>query len=310
METTAVAGAVDGANPEQARHRVSLPLAFALILATGYLGLSVLLGTSSPFLLVSGSSMEPTMHAGDIVMSRRVPADQIEVGQVVVFEIPAGAPSSDRLPPRIAHRVTAIRGEGGKLVLTTKGDNADADPFKVTTDDLIGVVRGNLGPIGKPLLYMPSGRMLITIGLPLLAFVMIFLVTKSAGGAGSHDNDPVPPGRIRKEFAGMRGALDGLTGAVAEYGAHLRSHTAAVKSLAGATDELRHVARRQHGTSAELQRSVELHEGVLRQFSASLERLAQQSGAPTIPPRAPRARKRSRSGSPRRPPRTDERRAA
>ncbi len=310
METTAVARAMEAANPNKAHQRVSLLLAIALVLATGYLGLALLLGTSAPFLLVTGSSMEPTMHAGDIVMSRRVPASQIEVGQVVAFETPTGAPSSDRLPRRIAHRVIAIRGEGGKLVLTTKGDNADADPFKVTADDLIGVIRGNLGPIGKPLLYMPSRRIMITVGLPLLAFVMIVLATKSAGGEGSRDRDPDSSGRIRKEFAGLRGALDGLANAVAEYGTRLRPHTAAVKNLAGATDELRQVARRQHGTSAELQRAVRVHDGILKQFSASLERLTEESGALTTPPRAARARKRSRSGSSRRSPRSHESRAA
>ena len=301
---------MEAVNQKSAQRGVSLVLAVALILATGYLGLSVLLGTSAPFLLVYGSSMEPTMHAGDLLISRRVRASEIEVGQVVAFEIPADSPAAERLPPRIAHRVIGIRGEGGKLVLSTKGDNADADPFKVTADQVIGVVTGNLGPIGKPLLYLPGQRMLIVVGLPLLAFVMIFLVTRSAAGDDPGGVDPDSSGRIRRELSGLRGTLDGLTQAVGEYGAHLRSHTAAVRNLAGATDELRGVARQQHETSAELQRAVRLHEGTLKEFSAALDRLTQSSGSLATRPRPGRGRKQSRSDAPGRAERSHDRRAA
>lgn len=241
------------------RHRVSLVLAAILVIGTGYLGLSLHFRTPAPFLLVHGSSMEPTLHAGDILMSRRVPANRIEVGQMIAFNTPANTPAIERLGSRIAHRVIAIKGEGGKLMLTTKGDNGDVDAFPVSADEVIGLVVGNLGPVGKPLLYLPNRRLLLTVGLPLLAFVLIFLATRSAAGEGPEQSGSTSSGLIRREFAGVRGALDGLTKAVAEYGVHLRSHTAAVRNLASATDELRKVAREQHATSVELQRAVRRH---------------------------------------------------
>jgi signal peptidase len=70
--------------------------------------------------LVSGPSMLPTLHAGDIVVTRDVPIGEIEVGDIVRFRSGGS---------HIIHRVVEIdRSEGGSRI-TTKGDaNNTADP--------------------------------------------------------------------------------------------------------------------------------------------------------------------------------------
>ncbi len=82
-------------------------------------------------LVIQGISMEPTYHHGDLVLVRRVPIEQVKVGQVVVFH---------HGWTRIAHRVIAIQEQGGERVLITQGDNNNVPDAPVTAQDLEGVV--------------------------------------------------------------------------------------------------------------------------------------------------------------------------
>ena len=66
-----------------------------------------------PF-LVSGVSMEPTLKAGDIAITREVPPSEIKVGDVVQFKLEGSS---------VLHRVIEIRQEGGQFIFVTEGDN-------------------------------------------------------------------------------------------------------------------------------------------------------------------------------------------
>lgn len=80
--------------------------------------------------IVSGESMEPTMHTGDIVFVW--PQSHYEVGSVVVYRIPDGQPGEGRT---VIHRVTGHRGD--QMIL--QGDNNDSiDPWNPTVDDALG----------------------------------------------------------------------------------------------------------------------------------------------------------------------------
>jgi signal peptidase len=66
-----------------------------------------------------GVSMEPFLHEGDIVLMRATSANEIDVGEAILF---------DREGRLILHRVTETRFEHGGLFIQTKGDNnADLD---------------------------------------------------------------------------------------------------------------------------------------------------------------------------------------
>ena len=81
-------------------------------------------------IVVSGESMEPTMHTGDIVFVW--PQSHYEVGSVVVYRIPDGQPGEGRT---VIHRVTGHRGD--QMIL--QGDNNDSvDPWNPTVDDALG----------------------------------------------------------------------------------------------------------------------------------------------------------------------------
>lgn len=68
--------------------------------------------------LVSGVSMEPSLHHGDVVLTRRVPPETLRPGDVIRFR-------SGQVP--VLHRIVQVRrGGDGALVFTTRGD---ANPY-------------------------------------------------------------------------------------------------------------------------------------------------------------------------------------
>ena len=156
--------------------RIKLGPVALLLVGMGYLGLVLFLGTSTPFLLVRGTSMEPTYHAGDLLLSKSPPAAEIKVGDVIAFNVPDDAPEKLNFPPIVAHRIIGIEGRAGQLVFITQGDNAVVDPFQVPPDLVRGVVIKNLGPVGRPILLLTNKKVLLFVGLPLLAFVVVVVV--------------------------------------------------------------------------------------------------------------------------------------
>ena len=86
------------------------------------------------FLIVLSGSMNPLMQPGDMVVVRTMPPEDVRVGDVITFHDPAGTENVI-----VTHRVIGIEEEDGIINIHTKGDaNGDADPFTVTSDDVIG----------------------------------------------------------------------------------------------------------------------------------------------------------------------------
>ena len=83
--------------------------------------LSMFLGIR-PLVFQSGS-MSPTINTGALALARTVPAQQLEVGDVVSVTNPSGV--------RITHRVAALEpGGDGEVSMTMRGDaNAADDPM-------------------------------------------------------------------------------------------------------------------------------------------------------------------------------------
>ena len=139
---------------------------FALAALSGYAVTMAMTGVASPFVIVSGNSMEPTYHAGDLLVLKSVSPASISEGEIVVFHTPRNGVDAG-LPPRVAHRVVEIQPVTGLLGFQTKGDNSDLDGFVVRSDLIIGSVWTNLGPVGKPLALISNIRLLLMIGMPL-----------------------------------------------------------------------------------------------------------------------------------------------
>src|SRR5690606_17163844 len=98
--------------------------------------------------LVSGTSMEPELHTGDLVVLR--PRDHYRVGDIVAYEVPADQPGGGH---QVIHRIIA-EGDGTYVL---QGDNrTEVDPWTITDDDIIGTVAVSVGGISTPLLVFRS----------------------------------------------------------------------------------------------------------------------------------------------------------
>lgn len=75
-------------------------------------GLAFALSTDMPIVAVESNSMVPTFYRGDILVLQGVPADQLAVGDIIVF-----SPPSQSTP--IVHRIIEINPDG---TFQTRGD--------------------------------------------------------------------------------------------------------------------------------------------------------------------------------------------
>jgi signal peptidase len=79
--------------------------------------------------IVYGGSMADTVPVGSIAVTKEVQAEDVAVGDIIVFYPPATEPN--HLP--LMHRVISIQEENGQRVFRTKGDaNAAPDPWEMT----------------------------------------------------------------------------------------------------------------------------------------------------------------------------------
>ena len=112
---------------------------------------------------VMSDSMEPGLHAGDVVVLRPVTSNRVRIGQVVLVDDP-DYPGRLRL-----HRLFDVR--HGSLVL--KGDaNATPDSSSVSASKLHGVGWLRVPWIGLPVLWMRD-RTYLPLGLAALALVLL-----------------------------------------------------------------------------------------------------------------------------------------
>jgi signal peptidase I len=108
------------------RNLVGILVSVALLAFGWWLLGPVQLGGPTGYAVVNGSSMEPHLERGDLVLVRT--RDSYGVGDVVLYE-------DHESGARVLHRIVGVR--GGRLV--TKGDNNDfRDPVHPAPDDVLG----------------------------------------------------------------------------------------------------------------------------------------------------------------------------
>lgn len=129
-----------------------------LVFAVG--ALPILAGMKT--MVVTSGSMEPAIHVGDAVCVKPVPAESVQVGDVVTFGDAAGK-------GMVTHRVIAIKEIQGVTYLQTQGDaNRTPDPNLTPLEAVYGKVALRLPMTGYLLHYAstPWGKLLL-MGLPL-----------------------------------------------------------------------------------------------------------------------------------------------
>jgi signal peptidase len=83
--------------------------------------------------LVTGMSMSPTLETGDIVITREIPAEAVQVGDIIRFR-------DEEARSYVVHRVLVIESEGGRMRFITQGDGNNAPDPPVRPGQLEGKV--------------------------------------------------------------------------------------------------------------------------------------------------------------------------
>lgn len=112
------------------------------------------------FTVMSGS-MEPAIHAGDLVVNRPIAASDARIGDVITFHPPTG-------PDRVTHRVHSMIARGDSVVFETKGDaNTSVESWKLGRDGRIGRVVLGVRRLGWVVAWLRQpGMLLLVIVLP------------------------------------------------------------------------------------------------------------------------------------------------
>jgi signal peptidase len=164
----AVAARVERRAPSRlavAAHIVGHALTAALIVILALVIGPMALGARTVIIL--SGSMEPIIHAGSAVIARPVPAETLQVGDVIVF-----APNANAVIPKV-HRILTIREEDGVRYYTTRGDaNGSNDPDEVMLGGTGWRVWYSVPLVGYAVAWgsSRSGNVAL-IGLPLLGLV-------------------------------------------------------------------------------------------------------------------------------------------
>lgn len=166
MQRSGRAQTADPVAPRATHRRASRVLTGLLVLAGAAIlaaGIAVRLADLHLQTVLS-NSMQPSISAGDVVVTQGVPTDAVRVGDVIVFQPP-------NHPEPVIHRVVALR-DGA---ITTRGDaNPVDDPWQVTLAGpkayrLVVVVPGLgwLTQLQRPVLILAGALVLLAVLLEL-----------------------------------------------------------------------------------------------------------------------------------------------
>lgn len=211
--------------------------------------------TSAPIMPIVGTSMEPMLKLGDLIVIGSVDPPQVKEGDVIVFNVPGLIREKYNYPAVVAHRVIKVINDSGSISFRTKGDNTGEDPFTVLSSDLRGQVVKQISHGGYLPLFLQSKQ-----GMYFMVIVLILLAIYFYGGdiqqkwqktrrsflAPVFEENQKIVQRQNEVMEMSAKSLQQFSDAMSEYAKHLASHTAAIQGLASASQELRDAAREQN----------------------------------------------------------------
>lgn len=113
--------------------------------------------------IVTGGSMEPTIHKGSLVLVQPTAPSEVKIGDVITFHY---------YGQTTTHRVTGITQTPQGAAFTTKGDaNTVADPEAKTFPGQVGIVRATVPVAGYVTAYVQAYWRLV---LSVIAAIVFF----------------------------------------------------------------------------------------------------------------------------------------
>ena len=187
---------VDGGSPperpprrrlKRALRLLGLVVTIALVGTWALLLRPPFLGGDTSYVIVSGTSMDPTLKTGDLVVVRRRPA--YRNGDVVAFRIPKGDGAAGA---KVIHRIIGGSAKEGFIL---QGDNKPSpDIWRPKPDDVLG----------KQWLHLPGfGRYLVRAREPLplaiLAALIVFITVVTWGLSSSDEDEDDDEGKDEED---------------------------------------------------------------------------------------------------------------
>jgi signal peptidase len=115
----------------------------------------VALGGPASYEIVTGTSMEPHFHTGDLVITQT--ASSYAVGEIVVYRVPDGLPGAGSI---IVHRIVGEVTGGFSI----QGDNKTApDPWVVKATDIVGRSWVEIAGVGPAMLIARRPLVIATL---------------------------------------------------------------------------------------------------------------------------------------------------
>jgi len=153
-----------------------------------------------PFIVLSGS-MEPTIMAGDLIITKITEPEKIAKDDIIAFRAEENAV--------VTHRVTDVQ-TAESLRFLTKGDaNTGADATAVTPENLEGIYILRLEGLGRFTMFLqtPLGMLLFVIT-PLCLFIVYDIVSRNRRNKRKADREA----ELEAEIAALRAARAGNEG--------------------------------------------------------------------------------------------------
>lgn len=164
-----------------------LAIALAVALFSTCMGLLALRTLGMGTFVVTGSSMEPAVQKGALVIVEPVSPTAISRGDIITFE---------HYGQMTTHRVVSIDGSNpASPTFTTKGDaNTVADPEPVHFPGQVGIYRASIPLLGYAIVYAQAYWRLAVTALAALAFLLCgaMLVFGNAQGVRRRTRRPIP----------------------------------------------------------------------------------------------------------------------
>ena len=113
--------------------------------------------------VVTGGSMEPTIHKGSLVIDEPVSAAKLRLGDIITF---------DHYDQTTTHRIVGVEGTANGAMFSTKGDaNQVTDPEPLTFPGRVGLVKLAVPGVGYAVAWM---QYIWRLGATLVAAVIFF----------------------------------------------------------------------------------------------------------------------------------------
>ena len=161
------------------------------------------IGGNAPLIVLTGS-MDPTIKAGDLIVTKKIDAKDVKVDDVISFFDPEGNGSSI-----VTHRVIGIEIDetSGEIFFRTQGDNNDiADMTPVPERNLVGRWEGTrFWGLGYVVLFTQSTVGIIVIIAVIVAGIFVYMMIRKRIQDKETDS-------LKAELAALKAAQGGEIG--------------------------------------------------------------------------------------------------